>query len=160
MTALRINHVSIPALDLEESAAFYEEIFGMEKIPSANFTAPTIWMRLGDQQLHLFLREGTPSRYQHLAIEVADFESLYWTAKQRGAVDAETLNASIRSHPTGWVQMYLRDPAGNLVEVDWPDVTTLSEDLVADITPLEDVVPQTGAAAAATIFLQPRVGRT
>jgi lactoylglutathione lyase len=29
--------------------------------------------------------------------------------------------------------MYLRDPAGNLVEVNWPDVTTLDRDVIPEI---------------------------
>ena len=52
----------------------------------------------------------------------------------------------------GWVQMYIRDPAGNLVEIDWPDVTTLDPTVSADIRRLEDEVPQTGEAGKATIY--------
>ena len=29
--------------------------------------------------------------------------------------------------------MYLRDPAGNLVEINWPDVTTLDRSVVTHI---------------------------
>jgi hypothetical protein len=35
--------------------------------------------------------------------------------------------------PDGAVQMYLRDPAGNLVEVNWPDVTTLDREVIPEI---------------------------
>jgi hypothetical protein len=48
--------------------------------------------------------------------------------------------------------MYIRDPAGNLVEVDWPDVSTLDPELVAELAQLEDTVPQTGDARAATLY--------
>src|SRR2546430_2186588 len=34
MTAISINHVSIHAQDLERSAAFYEQLFGMQRIPT------------------------------------------------------------------------------------------------------------------------------
>ena len=34
MTAISINHVSIHSQDLERSAAFYEQLFGMERIPT------------------------------------------------------------------------------------------------------------------------------
>jgi hypothetical protein len=50
------------------------------------------------------------------------------------------------------VQLYLRDPAGNLVEIDWPDGSTLSEETRSDILPLESAVEQTGDAARATLF--------
>ncbi len=49
--------------------------------------------------------------------------------------------------------MYLRDPAGNLVEVDWPDVTTLDRSVVTDIRKLDDDVPQTGESHGATLYL-------
>ena len=52
----------------------------------------------------------------------------------------------------GWVQMYLRDPAGNLIEIDWPDSSTLPPELQAEIPHLEDTVPQTGEAARATLY--------
>jgi len=58
----------------------------------------------------------------------------------------------MRSHPAGWVQLYLRDPAGNLIEVDWPDASALATETRADILPLGDVVEQTGDAAVATMF--------
>ncbi len=53
--ATGINHVSISAPDLEESTRFYEEIFGMERIPTPMFADPVQWLRVGDLQLHLFL---------------------------------------------------------------------------------------------------------
>ena len=52
------------------------------------------------------------------------------------------------------MQFYLRDPAGNLVEIDWPDVTTLEHAwIVSDLKKLDDDVPQTGDALRATLFL-------
>ena len=50
--------------------------------------------------------------------------------------------------PDGSVQMYLRDPAGNLVELDWPDVTTLDRSVFPEIKKLGDAVPQTRRRAA------------
>jgi hypothetical protein len=29
--------------------------------------------------------------------------------------------------------MYIRDPAGNLVEIDWPDITTLDRSVIGTI---------------------------
>src|SRR3712207_6991517 len=39
--------------------------------------------------------------------------------------------------PDGSVQMYIRDPAGNLVELDWPDVSTLDRSVFTDLKRLE-----------------------
>jgi len=153
MAATRINHVSIVADDLDESARFYEELFGMERIPTAKFSSPVLWLRLGEQQLHLFTSdEDPPTPRQHLGIDVADFDAVYAKAKELGILDTRAFGSPIRSHPAGWVQLYIRDPAGNLVEVDWPDATTLAAETRADIMPLESAVAQEGDSAAATLY--------
>ena len=153
MTALRINHVSVHGDDLEASARFYEELFGMERVPNPRFQQDVIWLKVGNQQLHIFKRDDAkPPIGHHLGLDADDFEAVYWKAKERGLLDGETWSQAIRMHPLGWVQMYIRDPAGNLVEVDWPDVSTLSSELQAEIGRLEDEVAQTGAAAGATLY--------
>ena len=55
---MRLNHVSISAVDLEESTRFYEDVFGMQRIPTPAFKATSVqWLRVGDLQLHLFDRD-------------------------------------------------------------------------------------------------------
>jgi hypothetical protein len=49
--------------------------------------------------------------------------------------------------------MYVRDPAGNLVEIDWPDVTTLDRSLMPEIKRLVDSIPRTGDTLRATLYL-------
>jgi YD repeat-containing protein len=150
--ATRINHVSVVANDLEESARFYEEVFGAQRIPTARFPEPVLWLRLGEHQLHLFERPVDAPVYHHFGLDVDDFEALYRRAKERGLLDDTAWGFKLRSHPSGWVQLYLRDPAGNLVEVDWPDISTLDPEIVADVMPLEREVPQEGDAAVATLY--------
>ena len=154
MGAQRVNHVSVHANDLEESAGFYEELFGMERVATPLFPhTRVLWLRLGDQQLHLFEHQGEAPPAHHFGLDVDDFESVYRRAKDGGHVDAEGYYGSVWAHPAGWVQMYLRDPAGNLVEVDWPDVATLDRSIVTDIRRLEDEIEQTGEAATASLPL-------
>jgi YD repeat-containing protein len=150
--ATRVNHVSVVAHDLEESARFYEELFGAERIATPRFPEPVLWLRLGEQQLHLFHRPVDAPVYHHLGIDVDDFEGVYRRAKERGLLDETAWGFKLRSHPAGWVQLYLRDPAGNLIEVDWPDVSTLDPEIRADVMPLERQVPQEGEAAVATLY--------
>ena len=145
--------MSIYADDLEESARFYEELFGLERLPTAKFRQRVLWLRLGDQQLHLFEREDTQApRYHHFGLDVDDFAAVYLKAKELGLLDSGAWDHPLRVHPSGWVQMYIRDPAGNLVEVDWPDASTLDPALAADLHPLEADAPQTGEAAHATLY--------
>jgi lactoylglutathione lyase len=150
--ATRFNHVSIHASDMEESLRFYIDVFGMERLPSPNFSHHVEWLRLGDQQLHLFHRETPAPEFHHIALDVDDFEAAYLKAKELGLLDQDSFGASVRELPGGAVQMYIRDPAGNLVEVDWPDISTLDREVVANITRIADERPQAGDAEHATLY--------
>ena len=55
--------------------------------------------------------------------------------------------------PDGSVQMYVRDPAGNLVELDWPDVSTLDRSVFPEIKKLADDVEQTPEGLRSTLYL-------
>lgn len=39
------THVSVHAHDLEESARFYRDLFGMEELPSPDFPSPVHWLK-------------------------------------------------------------------------------------------------------------------
>jgi YD repeat-containing protein len=152
--ATGLNHVSIHARDLEESVRFYVEVFGMEPIPTYEFAFPVQYLRLGDLQLHLFERDTDAPPYHHIGINVDDFEGAYLRAKELGILERESFFEDMYELPDGSVQMYVRDPAGNLVEIDWPDVSTLDRSLIPDLKRLGDTVPQTGDALRATLYLE------
>ena len=155
MTATSINHVSVHANDLDESAAFYEELLGMRRIPTPTFAFPVQWLRLGDQQLHLFVRPDVQApTFHHVGLNVDDFEVVYWRAREQRLKDESAFFSGMYELPDGAVQMYLRDPAGNLVEIDWPDARTLDPRIREHLIPLSDTVPQTGDALSATLYLQ------
>lgn len=153
MKAVGFNHLSIGARDLSASLAFYEELFGMERIPTYNFGFTTQYLRCGDRQLHVFLLEDHVPRYQHFALDVDDFHAVYEEAKRRGALDGATFRSAVNELPDGSVQMYLRDPAGNLVEVNWPDVSTLDRSRIPELRNLSDFAEQEGEALEASLFL-------
>jgi lactoylglutathione lyase len=154
MTATSINHVSIHAQDLERSAAFYTQLFGMVPIPTPTFAFPVAWLRLGHQQLHLFVRaEARAPQFHHVGLNVDDFDAVYWRAREQRLGDDSAFFSGMYELPDGSVQMYLRDPAGNLVEVDWPDARTLDARIREDVIPLSSTVHQTGDALRATLFL-------
>ena len=48
--------------------------------------------------------------------------------------------------------MYARDPAGNLIEINWPDVSTLDRDVVGEIPRRADDVPQSEEALGAKLY--------
>lgn len=153
MKATRINHLAISTSDLEASLEFYMGIFGLEKIPTYNFGIPCQYLRVGDQQLHIFqVPDETVPLRQHFAMDVDDFTEVYDEAKRRGALDFEGFDNCMYELPDGGVQMYLRDPGGNLVEVDCPDVTKLDLDRFPEMKRLADKNPQTGENLKATLY--------
>lgn len=153
MRAISINHVSIHAHDLEESAAFYEQLLGMERIPAPTFAFPVAWLRLGRQQLHLFVRSDAQApQFHHVGLSVDDFDAVYWRAREERLRDDSAFFSAMYELPDGSVQMYLRDPADNLVEVDWPDASTLASTTLAEMVPLDSMARQEGDAAVATLY--------
>ena len=154
MAATSLNHISVSVRHMEHSVKFYTELFGMKKIPTPDFGFPVQWLRVGDLQLHLFQRDVPSPQYHHFGITVDDFPAVYGKAKALGVCDGTTYGHHLNELPGGCVQLYLRDPAGNLVEVDWPDVNTLDRSIVADMKRLADARPQTPENFAATLFLR------
>jgi catechol 2,3-dioxygenase-like lactoylglutathione lyase family enzyme len=153
MVSVDLNHVSVLAEDVEESAEFYRDVFGMERIPSANFEVPVEWLRAGSAQLHLFERDMEAVPYYHFGLTVDDFESVYRQARDGGffANWDDQADASVYELPDGAAQMYINDPAGNLVEVDYPDIDELDDSVLDRVVDRSDLQPQTGEAARATL---------
>jgi catechol 2,3-dioxygenase-like lactoylglutathione lyase family enzyme len=132
----QINHVSVNALNLAESVDFYSELLGAQSLPTPNFGLPVAWLGLGRTQLHLFERDMQPTSHHHLGITVDDLEPAYRVAERRGAFDHEAFGNHLVELPGDVVQMYVRDPAGNLVEIDQAGVDRLPEDLRRQVKPL------------------------
>jgi lactoylglutathione lyase len=142
MAASRINHVSINARDLAASVAFYTELLGAEPVATPNFGFPVQWLAVGDTQLHLFERDVEPLSHHHFAVTVDDLEPVYRRAEELGAFDHESFGHHLVELPGDLVQTYLRDPSGNLFELDTPGASRLPERLRAEMKPLSDMHPQ------------------
>lgn len=155
MRATGLNHVSIPAVDVDEAVRFYVEVFGMERLPAPNFGFPVRWLRVGDLELHIFQVDSPPARTnQHLAVEVDDFEAAYRALKERGILDRAQREAVLFELPSGQLQMYFRDPFGNLVEIVHRDVSTVDRSVFGDdLTRLDDLHEQDDENLRATLFL-------
>lgn len=97
MAAIRFKHLSISATNLDESLRFYEEMFGLERIPTYNFGFRRQCLRCGAHQLQIFeLEDAVPVR-QHFALDVDDFTAVCRAAKERRALESETGLMSARS---------------------------------------------------------------
>ena len=150
MRATAINHVSISALDLEASTHFYEEVLGMERIPTPTFATPVQWLRVGDMQLHLFVDDAPAPARHHLGITIDDFDAAYQAVKAR---TDDPWGWRVVELPSGQVQLYFRDPANNLVELNWPDVSTLDRARYPELQRLEDHVEQGPSSKEAVLYL-------
>jgi len=149
----QINHVSINARDLQESVEFYVDLLGAEPIATPNFGLPVQWLALGRTQLHLFERDLTPTSHHHLGITVDDVEPVYRAADRRGAFDDVAFGNRLVELPGDVVQLYVRDPAGNLVEFDHHGVDRLPDDLRARLKKLWDFNPHTEEQMSARLFV-------
>lgn len=136
MRAKSITHLSVSAHDLDESAAFYRELFGMEEIPAPEFPFPVRWLRVGELQLHLFQTEAEAPSGHHFGLDVDDFEAFYERVRELGIVDGSDYFQHVYELPEGAVQLYIRDPAGNMVELNYPDVEELDRSKFDEIRKL------------------------
>ena len=151
--SLRINHVSINALDLQESVDFYVDLLGAEPIATPNFGIPVQWLALGGTQLHLFERDLTPTSHHHLGITVDDLEPVYRAAERRGAFDSTAFGNHLVELPGDVIQLYVRDPAGNLVELDHHGKNRLPDDLRSQVKGLWELHAQSDANLRGRLFV-------
>jgi len=149
----RINHVSVNARDLRDSVDFYVDLLGAEPITTPNFGFPVQWLALGRTQLHLFERDLQPTSHHHFAVTVDEIEPVYRAAERRGAFDFDAFGNNLVELPGDLVQLYVRDPAGNLVEIDCPGVDRLPEELRAQLKGLWDFHPQSDENRLARLFV-------
>lgn len=150
---LRINHVSINALNLRESVEFYVDLLDAELTATPNFGLPVQWLALGRTQLHLFEADLQPTSHHHLGITVEDLEPVYRAAERRAAFDDEAFGNRLVELPGDVVQLYVRDPAGNLVEINQAGADRLPDDLRARLKGLWELNPQADENMSARLFV-------
>jgi catechol 2,3-dioxygenase-like lactoylglutathione lyase family enzyme len=148
-----INHVSVHARDLEESVGFYVELLEAKPIPTPNFGVPVQWLAFGQTQLHLFQRDLTPTSHHHLGITVDDLERPYRVAERRGAFEREAFRNHLVLLPGDVVQLYIRDPSQNLIELDFHGAERLPAALRAELVALSDLHPQSDDNLRGRLFV-------
>jgi len=115
--AIKINHVTLIVDNLEKAAAFYQNELGLEPLAAFRFDYPVMFFKFNDeQQLHLSEWEDTPSFRGHICVQVDDFNKIFFRMKELQVIDISPWG-KVRKLPDGAMQLFLRDPAGNLVEI-------------------------------------------
>jgi len=112
-----IQHVNVMVDDLAAATEFYADVLGFEKSPTPDLGFPAQFFAVGDgQEIHVNeLGDVHPER-AHFCVRLDDFNGVFARALERGLFETETWGQA-RRLPTGVMQAFVRDPAGNLVEL-------------------------------------------
>ena len=114
----QVLHVGILVKDTARSLAFYQGVLGMEidtKRPDLGY--PGIWLRVGDQQIHLMelpnpdAMTEPPShggRDRHIALAISSLDELQRTLDSAGIEYTRS--------KSGRKALFCRDPDGNAME--------------------------------------------
>lgn len=109
----QLDHVSVVITDIERSRLFYRDILGLKEIAKPRtFDFVVLWFDLGNQQLHLLLKEQPDTRSpRHFALRVADVQA----ARKHFA--AHSIPTQETTPIPGADRFFLWDPDGNRIEV-------------------------------------------
>jgi catechol 2,3-dioxygenase-like lactoylglutathione lyase family enzyme len=78
---------------------------------------PAQFIAINDyQEIHINQSDDAKPERAHFCLRVADFNGVYHRAKAAGVIESRTWGHAKRL-ASGVVQMFVRDPAGNLVEI-------------------------------------------
>lgn len=112
-----IHHVNVNVDALAPAVAFYRDVLGLplDATPDQGFKSQ--FFRVGPtQQIHMNEMQDARGERGHFCLVVPDFTAVFARAKAAGAIDAKTWGR-VRMLPNGKMQMFVRDPAGNLIEI-------------------------------------------
>lgn len=114
---MRLQHVNIMVDDLDRADAFYTDVLGLARIPTPDLGMPAQFFRLGpEQELHVNQLDDRRPERAHFCLVVDDFNVLFDRVYRLGVVETETWG-KVRRLPSGVMQLFVRDPAGNLIEL-------------------------------------------
>ena len=109
-----VHHVSLNVRDVEEAGRFYCDVLGLEPISRPNFVFRGLWMRSGKQVIHLIdSADLRAPETQHFAFRVTGIDGVVAELRERGAEVSDPIQI-----PGGGRQSFLRDPSGNLIELN------------------------------------------
>jgi glyoxylase I family protein len=130
MVELRLHHVAVIVTDLDASAAFYQQLFGLTPIERPPFSIPGLWLGVGSLQVHLtvyppgnFRSRQVDNDDVHFAFHTDDFEGFVGHARSMGLSEDLPRDDPMhmilkRQGMAGFPQLYLMDPDRNIIEVN------------------------------------------
>jgi catechol 2,3-dioxygenase-like lactoylglutathione lyase family enzyme len=149
--ALTINHLSIRTLDMESTRRFYVDLLGLSVGPRPAFPFPGLWLYRGDhadvanavvhvigmdpsdpEGLKKYLGDRDVSALtgsgavDHLAFLADDLAGMLANLQARGVTPRQRTVPSIGLH-----QLFLDDPNGGVVELNYPAAEKQAMDAAA-----------------------------
>jgi catechol 2,3-dioxygenase-like lactoylglutathione lyase family enzyme len=118
------NHVALSVADVDRSADFYREVFGLAEIVNRTEIEGIRWFSLGEgKELHLISIEHEPVTLKkdvHFALTTPEFESFVAGLRNTGVAfgDFGGNIGEITIRADGARQIYLQDPDGYWIEVN------------------------------------------
>jgi catechol 2,3-dioxygenase-like lactoylglutathione lyase family enzyme len=109
----QIDHCSVIITDVERSRRFYRDLLGLKEIPKPRtFDFVVIWFDLGNQHLHLLLKDRPDAiSPRHFALRVTDAAAARTYFQEHGIATEETTPIP------GAERFFIADPDGNRIEI-------------------------------------------
>jgi catechol 2,3-dioxygenase-like lactoylglutathione lyase family enzyme len=109
----QIDHCSVLITDVERSRRFYRDLLGLREINKPRtFDFVVLWFELGNQQVHLLLKDRPDTRSpRHFALRVEDVAAARAYFRERGVAVEETTPIP------GADRFFIYDPDGNRIEI-------------------------------------------
>jgi catechol 2,3-dioxygenase-like lactoylglutathione lyase family enzyme len=109
----QIDHVSVVITDVEPSRRFYRDLLGLKEIAKPRtFDFTVLWFDLGNQHLHLLLKERPDTLSpRHFALRVADVPAAREYFRRHDVAIQETTPIP------GADRFFIADPDGNRIEI-------------------------------------------
>ncbi|MBN9000032.1 MAG: VOC family protein [Rhizobiales bacterium] len=131
MRGIAVHHVSLVVTDLDAALDFYSRAFGLERLARPPFRARGIWLGCGDLQVHLVENAAGSFRPRptvdnndwHFAFRTDRFDEVLDHLLSLGfredvPDDDPARILVLRQGLAGFPQLYIRDPDGNIIEVN------------------------------------------
>jgi len=109
-------HAGLLITDLDRSKRFYSGLLGLKEKERPAFDFAGAWYDLGECELHLIVTSGElppadarPSRDFHVSFFIEDYDAAKLALREAGV--------AFREGSSGLAQIFVRDPDGNLIEL-------------------------------------------